>query len=387
MGSTAAPYPCRWCSARHPRAGCDRGSRVFRRRTRGSGRVEWDDVDADPARRRDLPGERLVRSLLRHLPERRQHRRPTVPRRPAARRRSTGSSGALLTANPNGVNPRRYDATQIGDVLTCDQDHNYTDEQQAFDAARWTASRRPSAPGRAPSPTGAPCVAGDVMNYYDGNTDHGAVELRAAVRDERQLLRHAPSAHPRPARSTSRPATPAASTWRTPRTPRRSPPPPSPNADLTADGQGGYSLTSDAQPYWDDCSTRDAVAMSGHQHRRRAQRRAACRGAGSKAASGRPRASPTPPPRPGTPVRRPRPSSPTSSRRPVSTAACRTRRTRASATPSTPIGAGLSGALAYRHRPVRLQGRLHPAPPAVRVLRLDREPASRDACPTASSGK
>jgi phospholipase C len=39
--------------------------------------------------------------------------------------------------------------------------------------------------------------------------------------------------------------------------------PTSPNADLTANGQGGYSLTSDAQPYWDDCSTRDAVAMSG----------------------------------------------------------------------------------------------------------------------------
>jgi phospholipase C len=36
-----------------------------------------------------------------------------------------------------------------------------------------------------------------------------------------------------------------------------------PNADLTADGHGGYSLTSDAQPYWDDCSTRDAVAMGG----------------------------------------------------------------------------------------------------------------------------
>jgi len=37
----------------------------------------------------------------------------------------------------------------------------------------------------------------------------------------------------------------------------------SPNADLTPDGTGGFSLTSDAQPYWDDCSTRDAVAMSG----------------------------------------------------------------------------------------------------------------------------
>ena len=36
-----------------------------------------------------------------------------------------------------------------------------------------------------------------------------------------------------------------------------------PNADLTPDGHGGYSLTSDAQPYWDDCSTRDAVAMRG----------------------------------------------------------------------------------------------------------------------------
>jgi phospholipase C len=36
-----------------------------------------------------------------------------------------------------------------------------------------------------------------------------------------------------------------------------------PNADLTPDGSGGFSLTSDAQPYYDDCSTRDAVALSG----------------------------------------------------------------------------------------------------------------------------
>jgi phospholipase C len=37
----------------------------------------------------------------------------------------------------------------------------------------------------------------------------------------------------------------------------------SPDNDVTPDGLGGYSLTSDAQPYWDDCSTRDAVAMGG----------------------------------------------------------------------------------------------------------------------------
>jgi phospholipase C len=35
------------------------------------------------------------------------------------------------------------------------------------------------------------------------------------------------------------------------------------DGDVVADGQGGYSLISDAQPFYDDCSTRDAVAMSG----------------------------------------------------------------------------------------------------------------------------
>src|SRR5205085_1485881 len=44
-----------------------------------------------------------------------------------------GLSGGLLTANPNGVNPRRYDPSNVNDVLTCDQDHNYNDEQRAFD--------------------------------------------------------------------------------------------------------------------------------------------------------------------------------------------------------------------------------------------------------------
>src|SRR4029078_13254009 len=38
-----------------------------------------------------------------------------------------------------------------------------------------------------------------------------------------------------------------------------------PDADVTPDGTGGFSLTSGAQPYWDDCSTRDAVGLSGQQ--------------------------------------------------------------------------------------------------------------------------
>src|SRR6516162_8338492 len=40
-----------------------------------------------------------------------------------------GLTGTLLTANPNGVNPRRLDPANINDLLTCDQDHGYTDEQ------------------------------------------------------------------------------------------------------------------------------------------------------------------------------------------------------------------------------------------------------------------
>src|SRR5262249_13019026 len=35
------------------------------------------------------------------------------------------------------------------------------------------------------------------------------------------------------------------------------------DGDTVSDGNGGLSLISDAQPYYDDCSTRDAVTMTG----------------------------------------------------------------------------------------------------------------------------
>src|SRR5215469_14618407 len=47
-----------------------------------------------------------------------------------------GLTPALLTSNPNGVNPRRYDPTNVNDVLTCDQDHGYTAEQKAFNGGK-----------------------------------------------------------------------------------------------------------------------------------------------------------------------------------------------------------------------------------------------------------
>src|SRR5215472_17088846 len=81
-----------------------------------------------------------------------------------------GLTPALLTANPNGVNPRRYDPTNINDVLTCDQDHGYTAEQKAFNGGKMDKFPQNTGTGTGTSPTGVPCKAGDVMNYYDGNT-------------------------------------------------------------------------------------------------------------------------------------------------------------------------------------------------------------------------
>ena len=50
-----------------------------------------------------------------------------------------GLNGALFTANPNGVNPFRFTRAQ---AATCDQDHNYTDEQTAFHFGLMVGSSR-----------------------------------------------------------------------------------------------------------------------------------------------------------------------------------------------------------------------------------------------------
>ena len=94
------------------------------------------------------------------------------------------------------------------------------------------------------------------------------------------------------------------------------------NADLTPDGLGGYSLTSDAQPYWDDCSTRDAVALSGTNIGDELNK--AGLSWGWFQGGFRPTTTSRPPPaRPATPASRPRPSSPTSSRAASRARTCR----------------------------------------------------------------
>jgi len=78
-----------------------------------------------------------------------------------------GLTNALLTFNPNlnpangaaASNPFRLDRTQ---AVTTDQDHNYTNEQQAFDAGLMDLF---------PVDTGS--GANEVMGYFDGNTVTG----------------------------------------------------------------------------------------------------------------------------------------------------------------------------------------------------------------------
>src|SRR6516164_6179572 len=93
--------------------------------------------------------------------------------------RGAGGTGNLLTNNPNKdaagnqVNPRRYDPANINDVLTCDQNHDYGPEQMAFNGGAMDKFVTTVGNGTGTSPEGQPCNAGDVMNYYDGNTVTG----------------------------------------------------------------------------------------------------------------------------------------------------------------------------------------------------------------------
>ncbi len=75
------------------------------------------------------------------------------------------STGLLSPNNPNSLQPFRLDRTQ---VLTCDQNHDYTPEQKAVDNALLDrfVEYTEGAAGNARQY----CPKGIVMGYYDGNT-------------------------------------------------------------------------------------------------------------------------------------------------------------------------------------------------------------------------
>src|SRR5258706_10587091 len=75
-----------------------------------------------------------------------------------------GLNDSLLAPNnPNSVQPFRLDRSQFE---TADQDHNYVDEQKAYDGG--LMDQFVEKVGRGNGPNGEP--GGQVMGYFDGNT-------------------------------------------------------------------------------------------------------------------------------------------------------------------------------------------------------------------------
>jgi phospholipase C len=87
-----------------------------------------------------------------------------VPGTPAV----NGLNEALLAHNPNAANPQRLDRSE---ALTCDQNHDYTPEQLAFDHGLMDKFvQNTQVTDCSPPEKSKP---GLVMDYYDGNTVTG----------------------------------------------------------------------------------------------------------------------------------------------------------------------------------------------------------------------
>jgi phospholipase C len=161
-----------------------------------------------------------------------------------------GLGGLLLTANPNATNkanaegasnPFRLDRSE---AATADQDHDYTPEQMAFDHGLMDAF--PVSVGTAgPPPAGSPITAtsGLTMGYYDGNTVTAFWNYAQhfAMSDNSYDTNFGPS-------------TPGAINLVSGQTNGVT-------TDINAggstisDGNGGWTLISDADPVGDVCST------------------------------------------------------------------------------------------------------------------------------------
>jgi phospholipase C len=177
-----------------------------------------------------------------------------------ANTRGLGGAGTLLNNNPNRdgagkpANPRRLDPANINDVLTCDQDHDYPDEQKAFDGGLMDKFVTSVGTATGKNPLGQPCRATDVMNYYDGNTVTGLWQYAQhfAMSDNSFGTTFGPSA-PGAINLVSGNTGGVGLMINGADT----------NGGTVADGKGGHTLIEDPQPYYDDCSTRDAVSLTG----------------------------------------------------------------------------------------------------------------------------
>ena len=164
-------------------------------------------------------------------------------------------SGGLLTSNPNqlnkagnkagAVNPFRLDRSQ---AATADQDHDYTPEQQAFHGGLMDSFPEfTGTPG--PPPTGQ-ATTGLVMGYHDGNTVTALWNYaqRFAMNDNSYDTNFGPSS----------PGAINLISGQTNGVTDQS----NATGDVIEDGEGGFTLVSDADPIGDVCSTTTGAAVS-----------------------------------------------------------------------------------------------------------------------------
>jgi phospholipase C len=166
-----------------------------------------------------------------------------------------GLTDALLFSNPNFLNsavngaaasnPFRLDRSE---AATNDQDHDYMPEQQAFHGGLMDSF--PKYTGTPGPPPAGQTIGGLVMGYYDGNTVTALWNYaqRFAMSDNSYDTNFGPS-------------TPGAINLISGQT-NGVIDQTNASADVIADGGGGYTLISDADPVGDVCSTTTGALVS-----------------------------------------------------------------------------------------------------------------------------
>jgi phospholipase C len=76
-----------------------------------------------------------------------------------------GLTNTLLTANPNGANPKRIAPADVVPTIGCSNSHEYSAEQKAYHGGLMDQFRQ--------NTQGGGCGASGVLNYVDGNTVTG----------------------------------------------------------------------------------------------------------------------------------------------------------------------------------------------------------------------
>jgi phospholipase C len=151
-----------------------------------------------------------------------------------------GLTPALLTHNPNAANPVRLDRSE---ALTCDQDHDYTPEQKAFDGTKMDKFVENTQTASCAAPDiGKP---GLVMDYYDGNTV-------TALWNYAQHFAMSDNSY----NTVFGPSTPGALNLVAGQTHGATP-------TSVSNAVAGGTIIGDLDPTFDDCSAGTMVAMSG----------------------------------------------------------------------------------------------------------------------------